>query len=1665
MSKKPETKPTKKKNYRLRKSVRRTLGALFMISAIIVAAIPFPDSLATDAAGTTQQDATQNSNNGSADTATALAYAVTITEEDKKEINSGINLAGPKNQDNYDPVSKPDGAVRSAYNMRYSNSEKVWYYQLQFTYYLEGADAILYRYNNEYVETNVELAETVNSGSYIEVPGDEYNNFFATDTTQYTLSYKDYNKDAPTEVQKKFEKYFPTKYEGFLKLVAQFEKKEVTEDKVTVTATVKDDLTLAKRGEYYCEHKITEKYTMLPGEFATKGFTMQSVEKISGNGRTTAYIAYSTDKSKNEAGYRIDTNGFIYLTAAAAVQSYTLKGIADEAFKDVQNVELTITLPETLSYIGNEAFYNSFVKSINIKNVKEIGHRAFMDSRLTELTWPFTQKVGVEAFRNTDLTSVTFPQTLVKVGKGAFAFNPELTTLNFHNHNNLEISEYAFYDCFKLSSQNLADHGIISLGKAAFAVQSPDTGNCTSFKFPDGLDASADIGAYVLANRQQLKEVTMPQQFGYSGEAELDSTAFQGCVNLSYVAFPEDARFAKFGENTFSTVANPEFYVTGPASTTMGGTTPSEPRKSTWPCTLSTGAAVPYRYTHEGKDYYEIKSESYLLSLSVDESNRTATVSKVDVVPGSQGNSKLTINDTVGSYDVTKLGDGCITQDVKNNLGELAIGNNVTEIGASVFENCSQLKTVSLGDGITSIGASAFKNCPALTSIAIGAGVTNIGASAFEDCKALTSIKIAEPAGGTASFPVTKIGEKAFCTNSSKLIIEGKIDEGYGPFEWAMNASNYSNAGMGIRPLYKSPDPYGLGINTDKKISPSIYVIYDEVTGDATAIHYPHYDELKAITAEATKGTSAMNLCAAYEAGNIELTPAEMAVINAALNVEFYPGIDSIDVSSYMRATENQMNVAAYMTGSEAVKEISPYAATYQEYGLFNGNYGDSTDGEYGSSDPNDALYEKEARGNDFVETVTFHTVKSLPNANELSFSEVGDRVKSGAFYSCEKLQSVTLGSAMEDVGDAPFMGCYSMYNVDCTDNPNFICENKILYGNKADGSTELIEVLGSRGNDGNNAINVTTDPALATISEIGNGAFMDCPYLFAVDFTGASNFREIPDDTFRNSSQSYLQVILPENVREIGHRAFGNMDTAVVSIYGREVSLASDSFEDTVTPIVHAYLDSAAYNTAARMPGVQVIALDNTYRVQFLDNGGKALSGVQYVKEGESAEPPEKDPVREGYKFTGWDKSYRDIKEDTLIYATYEIDKSSDYWNTQFPGGTSGNGTGAGTGSGNGTGTGTGTNSGSSSGSTSGDYDKDGNRLYTLTVTGGTGGGKYKAGDKVTITATGGSSGTTFGHWSSSNTNVIFADTTKMTTTLIMPAGDATVIANYAGQYTLVVEYGSGSGSYPAGAKVSISAVEPPAGKKFYKWTTTTSGLTIASSTSSSTTITMPASNAKVTATYSNTTGSGTGSSGSTTTATPSTNKTSVIITRPGISDTDQASAYVSGSSDGFIVKISQSAEADAAALAALEAEYGDMTPIKFAAMDISLYDSTGTTKITDTTGLKINITMPIPDALRAYAGNNKIAAVSGGSLEKLGVKFVTMNGVPCMSFTATHFSPYVVYVDTGNLVAGDVLDQTPKTGDGIHPKWFLSVGLASISMILFLKKDSKSRYKTRLS
>jgi LPXTG-motif cell wall-anchored protein len=121
---------------------------------------------------------------------------------------------------------------------------------------------------------------------------------------------------------------------------------------------------------------------------------------------------------------------------------------------------------------------------------------------------------------------------------------------------------------------------------------------------------------------------------------------------------------------------------------------------------------------------------------------------------------------------------------------------------------------------------------------------------------------------------------------------------------------------------------------------------------------------------------------------------------------------------------------------------------------------------------------------------------------------------------------------------------------------------------------------------------------------------------------------------------------------------------------------------------------------------------------------------------------------------------------------------------------------------------------------------------------------------------------------------------------------------------------------------------------------------------------------------------------------------------------------------------------------------------------MDITLYDESGTYKITDTTGLSVTITLPIPNLTSQYGASNIAASAAGGELERLGGRVTVVEGVPVVTFTATHFSPYTIYVDLDHLLS-DNADNTPKTGDAIHPKWYLVVGLASLSLVLFFRKE----------
>ncbi|MBQ9438275.1 MAG: leucine-rich repeat domain-containing protein, partial [Lachnospiraceae bacterium] len=298
--------------------------------------------------------------------------------------------------------------------------------------------------------------------------------------------------------------------------------------------------------------------------------------------------------------------------------------------------------------------------------------------------------------------------------------------------------------------------------------------------------------------------------------------------------------------------------------------------------------------------------------------------------------------------------------------------------------------------------------------------------------------------------------------------------------------------------------------------------------------------------------------------------------------------------------------------------------------------------------------------------------------------------------------------------------------------------------------------------------------------------------------------------------------------------------------------------------------------------------------------------------------------------------------------------------------------------------------------------------------------------------------------------------------------------------KYRVIVEYGSGDGEYEKDSTVSIYANDAPSGNTFDRWVIISGLGSLDNAENRFTTFKMPTHEVRVRATYkkdgstsgngsrssttsddSSSRSSGSSSSSRSTTGGSSRNtgRTSVVLNSTGITNSDLANAVVHGSTDNFVVRITQDDATTGQVEEALRAQYGSLENLLYYPMNIQLFNESGTVQITDTSGLTVDVTVPLPDALRSYGGNNHVAAIRAGALESLSPRFSSISGTPCVTFTASHFSPYVIWTDTAHLSDG-LMDANPKTGD-IEPKWFLSAGLASTSLLLFFKKDRRKKRK----
>ena len=150
----------------------------------------------------------------------------------------------------------------------------------------------------------------------------------------------------------------------------------------------------------------------------------------------------------------------------------------------------------------------------------------------------------------------------------------------------------------------------------------------------------------------------------------------------------------------------------------------------------------------------------------------------------------------------------------KSDIKRIIIGDGVTTIGSSAFDNCSNLTSVAIPNSVTEIGFRAFEDCRALTSINIPNSVTEIGDYAFYNCSELTSITIPNS--------VTRIGDLAFsgCRSLKNFTFgSGLRSIGQGAFSDCFNITQISSEAV-VPPICDSGAFYGINKYKCKLIVP-----------------------------------------------------------------------------------------------------------------------------------------------------------------------------------------------------------------------------------------------------------------------------------------------------------------------------------------------------------------------------------------------------------------------------------------------------------------------------------------------------------------------------------------------------------------------------------------------------------------------------------------------------------------------------------------------------------------------------------------------------------------------------------------------------------------------------------------------------------------------------
>lgn len=858
-------------------------------------------------------------------------------------------------------------------------------------------------------------------------------------------------------------------------------------------------------------------------------------QKVTSGGNTYTVTSIGTHAFYNN-------HGVTSLTIPEGVTS-----IATYAFANCTNLE-SITLPSTLETIG-EGVLNGCIelKTISIPSkVRVIGNKAFKGctslataeldcqatvlpestfeecSKLQTATLPTNlATIGNNAFLNCQsLQSITIPQTVVTIGDNAFNKCVCLESIELPASLN-SAGASSFANCTKLETINVKAQST-SLGVSAFdglsetfvinvaparwkayrsaqnwinyaehikaeGIVSDETNLINGLYF--AITDFATPTVKLIGFETVSEEVVIPDAVTIDNDeykvTYIDANAFEGATELSKIIVPE----------TVETISSTAFYGLD---------------KTTVKIHVYEEKYATYCADNNWADYLD------MLEVIATINSFTLNKIKYDV----RGSDKKQV--FIVGYESSLWGDLTLEPTVTYEKKTYQL----TGIGESAFENCTELKSITLTSNIATIEQGAFSNCSGLTSFTIPEKVTVVADNVFSGCGGLKTVTLHDK--------ITEIGQYSFanCKNINELKIPESVTAiGTGAF-------------YGCSKLQKANIPEAITIIADNLFNSCYKLDTVNFSKNVEAIgksSFYNCRELKVI--DIPKNIKSIGETAFFGCENLKMVVnySEECTLGAkafhSISPNYWIYVPESKLDWYKKA-DNWISYSNFM------KPLKDDGKSF----LLNGIYYRITDF--------DNLYVQifgyESLSNTLTvpEKVTFnekeYTVTSIANNSfenctviqKIILPETIGFIGKEAFSNCTKLTTINIPEKITAIHEKTFSGCKLLKEIK-------IPKGVTQIGEYAFANCEALKYA-------------DLPPNLEAINE---GIFSGCHHLLNLDIP--ENIESIAENAFANCSTIH-EIIFPEKVKTIKSSAFvANLNLEEIEIPATLTQIENNAFED----------------------------------------------------------------------------------------------------------------------------------------------------------------------------------------------------------------------------------------------------------------------------------------------------------------------------------------------------------------------------------------------------------------------------------------------------------------------------------------------------------------------